>query len=53
MDVKELRKKLRDIEKQYNGDWEVVHSKQDDALLEYIGDRIVTKIFCSSPKWCA
>lgn len=52
-EAKELRKKLRAIEKEYYGDWEVVHSRQDDALLDYIDDSIVTKIFNGTEKWCA
>lgn len=53
MGIKDLRKKLREIEKRYSGDWEGVHSRQDNALLEYIGDKTVTTIFRSTEKWCA
>lgn len=52
-EIKELRKKLLAIEKEYGGDFEVVHSKQDNALLDYINDSIVTKIFNGTEKWYA
>jgi len=49
----ELIEKLKQIEIKYGDDWEVVHGRQDDALLEYIDDEEVKEIFYRTAKWCA
>jgi hypothetical protein len=51
--IRKLKDKLADIEYKHGGDWEAVHSEQDDALLEFIGDDEVTEIFRRTTKWCA
>ena len=53
MEIKELRAKMRDAEKEHDGDYEAIHSEHDELLLEYIDDKIVKKIFNNSPKWGA
>jgi hypothetical protein len=53
MEIKELRKKLRQIQDEEMGDYEVMHSRQDEALLEFINDKVVTEIFNHSTKWYA
>ena len=52
-DIKELRKKLQAINKEYEYDEEVAHSKFDDALLDYIGDKRVTDLYNDMERWCA
>lgn len=51
--LSEFREKLKQITKEYDGDPEVLHLEQDNALLEFINDKEVTKIFNNSPKWYA
>lgn len=53
MTIEELRAKLAESEKRHLGDWEALHSEQDDCLLAYIGDAEVVEIFNRTPKWCA
>jgi len=53
MTIEELIKKLEDAENDCDEDWERVHSRQDDALLDYINDDKVTEIFNRTPKWYA
>lgn len=53
MTIEELREKLEEIERRGWGDWEAVHGEQGDALLEYINDDQVSKIYNRTTKWCA
>jgi len=51
MELRELRKKLAEVNIEYKGDPEVIHSKMDELLLEYIGDKRVTDLFHQEVKW--
>jgi len=51
--LKELRKELRRIIKDCGGDTEICHYEIDKALIVYINDKIVKKIFDDLPKWYA
>lgn len=51
--LEDLAEKLIAAEKAYGGDFEAVHSKQDDFLLEYIDNEEITKMFNRTPKHCA
>ena len=48
-----LIKVLNAIREKYNGDKEAIHSKMDDALLEYIGNEEVNRLFNLDAKWSA
>ena len=52
MTVNELKQKLTEAEDKLP-DFEVVHGRQDDLLLEFVGDEEVTKIFNRTTKWYA
>ena len=51
--IKMLRKKLIEEEIECGSDWEVLHGRHDDLLLEFINDAEITEIFNRTPKWCA
>ena len=53
MTKKKLIKLMIEVEKEEGNDWEVLHSRHDDLLLEYINDKEVTKVFDRTTKWCA
>lgn len=53
MEIEQLREKLKEVEKEFAGDPEVVHAEHDKLLLEYIDDKEVTAIFEMSEKWYA
>ena len=51
MDIDELIKRLQQIAKEYSGDTEVIHIKFDEALLEYVNDERISKIFKDKDLW--
>jgi len=53
MDIDELIKRMQQINKAYDGDNEACHEEIDKALLEYIDDETVTKLFREIDKWYA
>lgn len=48
-----LLAELKQINQDLRGDYEGIHSKMDDALLAYIGDEDITKLFNEYPKFCS
>lgn len=53
MTLKELQDRLRKIRREHGGDPEAIHAKMDEALLDYINDDTVRRLFDADPKWCA
>ena len=55
MEIDELIKRLQQITKEYDGDTEVIHNyvhiRFDEALLEYVGDKTITKLFTDELLW--
>ena len=53
MKIEELKQALVRAEIECGSDWERLHSRHDDLLLEYINNKEVTEIFNRTTKWCA
>lgn len=53
MNLDELKKKIKTINRKFKHDPEDCHGRIDDALLEFINDDEVTELYNKVTKWCA
>ena len=51
MTLEELKQKMIEVEESSDWNWHDVHEKQDELLLEYIGDEEIKQIYNSTQKW--